>query len=189
MVNTIKFSQFSTADLSNSTNKMVGYGGGINIQSRTPPAWTTAMRPTMPYDGLLGYNTDVHQYEYYDDEVGDWVQLEASSQGNLNWDVITGTSAQMVSGNGYVSNNAGQVVMTLPLVCEIGQLVAAKGYGIGGWAIVFNTGQNAVIGNMVATTTTGSISSTTSSDYLVLLCVVANQTFISLDMAGNLTVT
>jgi len=68
MVNTVKFSEFSNIDLNNSNNKTVGIDaptGGNNIKIPLFNTWTTVGRPTIPYPGLLGYNTTLNKYEYW----------------------------------------------------------------------------------------------------------------------------
>lgn len=78
MVNTKKFSQFAAANLTTTTKKMAGISnsaGGENIIVDFTVEWTTSTRPSPPYDGLLGYNTDLKQYEYYDLTSLSWVQL------------------------------------------------------------------------------------------------------------------
>lgn len=78
MVNTKKFSEFAAANLTTTTKKMAGIsntGGGENIIVDFTVTWTTSTRPAPPYDGLLGYNTDLKQYEYWDDGTSTWVQL------------------------------------------------------------------------------------------------------------------
>lgn len=91
MVNTLKFSQFTLATKDNSTNYVVGLSsltGGTNIYSPFTVSWTTAGRPTSPYPGLLGYNTNFSQYEYWNGLI--WVQLAAGSTGTV-FSVSTGT--------------------------------------------------------------------------------------------------
>lgn len=190
MVQTIKFSQFSDSNLNDVTNKLVGFGAGVNIKEPVRISWTTATRPISPYNGLLGYNTDVNKYEYYDSTLLAWVFLSASNiPPPLTWNLITSTSATMLPENGYVTNNVGQVVLTLPALMAFGQRVAVSGLGSGGWKIVFNTGQNIVLGNIVATTTTGTLASTNQFDQIEILCVVANTTFSVRNLVGNITIT
>ncbi len=68
MVNTIKFSEFSDIDLNNTNNKIVGIDsttGGNNIKIPSVITWTTSTRPSIPYSGLIGYNTTINKYEYW----------------------------------------------------------------------------------------------------------------------------
>lgn len=85
MVSTIKFSQFANANLSNTTNQIVGVSspsGGTNFQLSFPLIWTTAGRPSLPSNGLIGYNSDLSQYEYWNGLA--WVQLAAGGTGSVN---------------------------------------------------------------------------------------------------------
>lgn len=190
MVQTKKFSEFADADLTDSDNELVGFGNGLNIRTLKQTTWTTATRPSPPFNGLMGFNSDLSVWEYYDADTDDWVQFATSDvPSNLSWNEITTTSATMVPDNGYVTNNVGQVVLTLPATCEFGRSVAVCGVGSGGWQISFNTGQNVVLGSQVATTSTGTIASVNQFDQIELLCVVENTTFIARNIFGNLTVT
>ncbi len=86
MVSTIKFSQFGAASLTNTTNMTVGItsssGSGNNIQFPYTASWTTATRPSPAYSGLLGYNSNLTQYEYWNGSV--WIQLAAGGSGSVN---------------------------------------------------------------------------------------------------------
>lgn len=79
MVNTKKFSEFSEVDLADSTTEYVGIGSGVNIRGPKTVEWTTATRPTPPFNGLMGYNTTLSNYEFYSGPLADWVQFEASN--------------------------------------------------------------------------------------------------------------
>jgi len=84
MVNTVKFSQFSSGNLNTSTNFMVGasaLSGGTNIRIPFVVTWTTVGRPATPYAGLLGYNSDTGFYEYWDGAA--WISLNAGA-GTIN---------------------------------------------------------------------------------------------------------
>ncbi len=74
MVLTKKFSEFVDATLTDSTNDLVGLSNGANAKSKKVTEWTTATRPTPPFDGLLGYNTDLKLYEFYDSATLMWIQ-------------------------------------------------------------------------------------------------------------------
>lgn len=187
MVSTIKFSEFDSFDLGNSSNQIVGYAGGLNYKGGKVVSWTTAGRPATPYNGLIGYNTDTNEYEFWNAVLLQWVQI-ASDTSLFAWNMVTALSQNMTADNGYVPNNIGQVVFTLPTTCSFGERIAVCGYGSGGWRIEFNVGQNAVLGNVIATTSTGYIESTNQFDQIELLCVVADTTFIARNIIGNLTI-
>lgn len=90
MVSTIKFSEFVAADLNDATNTVVGLSGGVNAISGKVITWTTSTRPATPFNGLLGYNTDLSQYEYYDTVTASWIQLDSGDTGTVTL-VQTGT--------------------------------------------------------------------------------------------------
>lgn len=90
MVATVKFSDFTSIDLNNSTNVLVGTSsplGGVNIKADFTTAWTTAGRPTSPYPGLMGYNSTIGAPEYWDGLT--WIQLTTGG-GNITL-INTGT--------------------------------------------------------------------------------------------------
>ena len=110
--------------------------------------------------------------------------------GSLTWNDVTGTSASMAINNGYLSDNAGLVTLTLPSTVAQFSVIAVSGFGAGGWLIAQNASQ--LIHFSTATTTTGaggSLASTNRYDAVYLLCVVANTTFVVLNSVGNITVT
>lgn len=85
MVNVVKFSQFASVNLTNTTNMLVGVSspsGGINFQQPATVTWTTAARPASPYDGLMGYNSSLSQWEYWNGSA--WVQFGAGGSGSVN---------------------------------------------------------------------------------------------------------
>lgn len=111
MVQTIKFSQFTTSGLPEVGDKEVGLKSGGNTiftqQWTWYPPGTTAQRPTSPVEGIARFNTDLHLYEYYDAFTVSWVQLVISPNGGgtvlpgtinqiayypANGDTVTGTS-------------------------------------------------------------------------------------------------
>lgn len=79
MVLTKKFSQFNVAALDDAAQEVVGLENGVNIRSTRFLTWTVATRPAIPFNGLLGYNTELQKYEFYDAAVPEWVQLEDST--------------------------------------------------------------------------------------------------------------
>ena len=77
-INTIKMSAFQLADLDNPTNTLAGISdpsGGVNIKTPLTQTWTTAGRPISPYDGLMGYNTTLEVWEYFQNSTDAWVQF------------------------------------------------------------------------------------------------------------------
>ncbi len=140
MVSTIKFSEFAASDLNSSTNKSAGLSGGDNATTEIVVRWTTAGRPSAPFNGLLGYNTDMSQYEYYDTVSATWIQLDTGDSGTVTL-IDTGTgltggpitetgtiSFAAIAGNSFWANTTGGVaVPTVTALAGIGSPLTTKG--------------------------------------------------------------
>lgn len=111
MLSVIKFSQFASVNLTNTTNMLVGVSspsGGYNFQQPATVSWITANRPSVPYNGLQGYNTSLSQWEYWNGSA--WVQFASGGSGTVNagsinelaWYAATGTA---VSGLNTANNS------------------------------------------------------------------------------------
>src|ERR1700684_2699219 len=105
MVNTVKFSQFAAANINDSSTQTVGLSSGVNTIESKFYTWTIATRPATPFNGLLGLNTDIQQYEYWDSVAGKWQQILIDSAG-INWTIITAVSQNAVPNNGYITNRS-----------------------------------------------------------------------------------
>jgi hypothetical protein len=117
------------------------------------------------------------------------ITIAASNLDAFAWNnVATGTQALAVN-QGYITNNgASLVTYTLPATAAQGTEIAVAGFSAGGWMIAQNASQLIHFGNQVTTTGTGgSLSSTNQYDQVLLLCVVANTTWVVLNAVGNLT--
>lgn len=108
----------------------------------------------------------------------------------IGWTEVTGTTQAMAQDQGYVSNNAAQVVFTLPVTASFGTVINLVGKGAGGWKIAQNAGQNIQLGSSSSTVgVTGYIESTNRYDSIELLCTTANTTWTVLGgPQGNITV-
>lgn len=103
------------------------------------------------------------------------------SGSGLTWNVITASSANMVSNNGYLSNNAGVVTLNLPATSLVGDYIAIIGMGNGGWSIAQGAGQSVRIGANASTVGAGgSVSSFEAHDSIEMICSVANTTWLCL---------
>lgn len=114
----------------------------------------------------------------------------ASSGGGLSWTVVTGATQALAVNNGYIANNAGTVVFTLPATAAVGSIIEVTGINNNtGWQIAQNAGQTIYFGTSSTTTGAGgSLASTKTRDTVKLLCVVANNDFNVIDSIGNITV-
>ncbi len=112
--------------------------------------------------------------------------------GALTWTDVTGTSASMVVNNGYLSDNAGLVTLTLPSTAPQFSVIQVAGQGAGGWKIAQNAGQSIQFGSAASTTSGvgGSLASTNRYDVVYLLAVVggASTQWNVLSSVGNITI-
>lgn len=108
----------------------------------------------------------------------------------FSWNVVTGSTQDLVAANGYFSNNATSVTYTLPTGADVGdtfQVVAMHASGT--FIVGANTGQTMYIGNTATTTTTGTLTSTDTGDWIEIVCRVADTDFQVNVKQGNITVT
>lgn len=87
---TKKFSEFAVGDIADSARQTVGLQAGLNVRDPYFITWTLSGRPVAPYAGLLGYNSTLEQYEFWDQTSMMWVAL-ASGAGVGVTNVATGT--------------------------------------------------------------------------------------------------
>lgn len=147
--------------------------GGVLLSASAPQAVET---------------TDTHIY--WSDTSGNRWQLDQQSGGGITINNVTTTSATASINNGYITNNAGLVTITLPVTASIGSIVQVIGSGAGGWSLAQNSGQIVHVTTLGTTTTgvTGSVASKDRYDQIVLTCIVANTTWSGYTIS-NLTVT
>lgn len=102
----------------------------------------------------------------------------SQAPGGETWTDVTATSQNMSADNGYTSNNASLVTLTLPITAVYGTFIDIIGKGAGGWKIAQNAGQNIQIGTSSTTVGVGgSVSSTNRFDSIRLICTTANTTW------------
>ena len=148
-VATIKFSQFATGNLTNTTNQIVGVTsdmGGANFQIPFPFVWTTATRPVDPPSGLEGYNSSLGQIEYWNG--GAWIQLAAGGSGSVNlgainelaWYAANGTavSGLMTTASSVLLTNALGVPAWSAGVAN--SILTANGSGLPAWSTTLPAG-------------------------------------------------
>lgn len=115
--------------------------------------------------------------------------VDSSQEVAMVWTTVGSTSASMVSQNGYITNNAGVVTLTLPSVANVGSEIRICGKGSGGWSIAQPAGVSINVGSSTSTVgVTGSVSSTNKFDSLILTCVTQNTAWNAYGIQGNLTV-
>lgn len=109
--------------------------------------------------------------------------------GGIDWNVETGTTANLVANNGYIGNNASGVTFTLPATAAVGEIYRVTGLQAS-WTIDQNASQTIHFGNDSTTTGVGgSLASTNARDAVEIVCVIANTDFQVLSSIGNITVT
>ena len=185
MVSVVKFSEFTNGgDLANN-EITVGLGGSApyyNAFYNNPwtflPPGTTGDRPaiTSAIYYRLRVNTSLEQYEYYDPIEADWVQIVTTNL--FDWIVVTSSPYQMIGDQGYIANSASLVELALPVLSDVGDVIAVVGRGAGGWSITQGAGQSIKIAPVSTTVgALGSLSSTQQYDSIQLVCVEANLTW------------
>lgn len=105
------------------------------------------------------------------------------------WTVET-ANANMATNNGYISNSAGTINLTLPTTANIGDIIRVTNEA-GNFSIRQNAGQSINFGNVTTTVgTTGHLDSTALGDSVELVCIVAgaNTTWQVQSVIGNLTI-
>jgi len=184
MVSTIKFSEFAAANIDDDGNTLVGLSGGLNSKGSTVNRWTSAGRPPAPFDGLSGYNLDLHQWEYWNASTMEWVQFATSSTG-FNWSVVTTPTVTADANSGIIANrSATPVQILMPALFDIGDLVIVMGLGAGGWSVVANAGQSILFGS-VSTSVDGSISSDITNSVIEIRGLVPSTTWLVTSTNSN----
>lgn len=100
----------------------------------------------------------------------------ATAGGGMSWNTVSGTSQTAVIGNGYITDNAGLVTVTLPATFVLGAMVRIVGLGAGGWRLAAGASDIIRYGSSV-TSAGGSLSSTNQYDTVTVVGMVANTTW------------
>ena len=97
MVQVVKFSQFPSGGTFTAGDIPVGLQSGINTQwtaaRQFVPDFTTATRPSPPSGGMIGYNTTIADFEYYNGTA--WIAVNAGGGGSVT---NVGTGAGLTGG-------------------------------------------------------------------------------------------
>ena len=101
------------------------------------------------------------------------ITLSATGLAGFSWTVVTGTSQNMLSNNGYIANNGSLVTLNLPATSAVGDEIDIIGKGAGGWLVQGVAGQTIVLGS-ATTSSGGSVASTQAKDSFYMICTVAN---------------
>lgn len=109
--------------------------------------------------------------------------------GGITWNEVTGTSQTATVDNGFITNNASLVTITLPTTAVLGSVVRIAGSGAGGWKVAQNASEIIHFGSSDTTTGTGgSLASTNRYDAVELLNIVADTEWVVISSVGNVTI-
>lgn len=112
----------------------------------------------------------------------------AGGGGGMSYVNQNTSSVTMAANTTYGCNNgASLITYTLPASAAAGDVFEIVGNSSGGWTLVYGSGQSIRFGNIVTTTTTGSLSSSNRGDCVKIICIVANTTFSAYSSVGNIT--
>lgn len=112
----------------------------------------------------------------------------ASTGSGMSWTTVSGTTQAAAVNNGYITNNAGAVTVTLPTTFAIGDTVTIKGLGAGGWVLAAGTATTIRMGSSV-TSSAGSLTSANQYDTVKVTGLVANTTWsVDYSLSTGLTV-
>jgi len=116
------------------------------------------------------------------------ISIAATGGSGFSWSVIT-TSQTGAASNGYICNNAGTLVLTLPSTSAIGDTIAITGMNNAtGWQIAQNAGNTIYFGTATTTPGTGgSLTSSATRDAISLVCISANANWQVISSIGNVT--
>ena len=118
------------------------------------------------------------------------ITISNTSPGGAIWidEVATGPT-NMVSGNGYVADNAALVVLKLPASSVFGDIIRVTTKGAGLWKITQGNSQQIQLGSIATTAGTGGfLQATALGDSVEILCITANLSWVALSAMGNITV-
>lgn len=174
MTNTIKFSEFTQSTLTNSSNDLVGTDGTHNIKQPSTISWSTANRPSPPYSGLLGYNTDNAAYEYWNGSA--WVTFAAGGSGTVN----LGAQYQLAY---YPANGTG----VSGLMSANNAVLSTDGSGIPSWSTTLPSGLTIPIPNISGVTNGSSASAGYVGEFLSSVISYASAVTLGSNIASNVT--
>lgn len=114
------------------------------------------------------------------------------SGSGLTWNIISASSANMASNNGYITTNSGTTTLTLPATSNVGDYITVIGDGTGQWVIAQGANQNIRVGSAISTTGIGgSVASFNSYDSIDIVCRTANTLWVAdgAPQSAGLTIT
>ena len=113
--------------------------------------------------------------------------ISVSGEGQT-WNAIT-MSQTMAVNNSYVCISPGtNLSLALPAVCNLGDTIEVTLDGATSFTITQQTGQSIRFGQVVSTTTSGTLASNFQGDAVTMVCTVANTRWNVINDEGTLTV-
>ncbi len=118
-----------------------------------------------------------------------WSQFNLVPDILFTWNIVTGTSQQIVNENGYIPKNVALTNFALPLAASVGQTFQVRGFaGSGGWQINNNANQRMYVANSSTSVgVLGYIASTLATDGFEAICIEDHLTW-QIIPSGNITV-
>lgn len=117
--------------------------------------------------------------------------LNLEANGSVMWTAMSTSGALAVNTARFNTLAGTLLTATLPATAVVGSVIYLQGTeaGSGGWKIAQNASQNVQLCSTSTTVgTAGYVASTSNSDGIQLLCVVANTTFQVIGAVGNITI-
>ena len=105
---------------------------------------------------------------------------------------VAGATQAMTSNHIYIANDSSLTTFTLPTTSAVGDIIQITGSALNtnGWAITYTTGQIIWGPAGSSTITTGNAaSSTLPAQSMIIMCVVANTTWVITDFNASITLT
>lgn len=126
-----------------SNNVRIPGGHQLAVEGKLKfPNWTTAGRPSPAETGQIGWNTELRQLEFYDDN--EWLVLVSS---NLGSETYPATSAYELVQNGQTTNGVYYIQPTPSSPKQQVFCILDPAYDGGGWMIVTNNSASGVLYN------------------------------------------
>jgi hypothetical protein len=101
------------------------------------------------------------------------VTLTLTGIAGFKWNVVTGTTQNMIPNNGYIANSGSLVTLNLPATSIVGDEIDVIGKGSGGWLIQCGAGQTIILGTDTSSSG-GSLASMRQNDSIYLVCTSAD---------------
>ncbi len=117
-----------------------------------------------------------------------WIQINSSERSGFIYVDVTTPTQSMLVGRGYVTDNSGGVIYTLPSEAVLGDTILIIGK-IGLSTIIQNANQQILMGSNSSTVSSGSAVGTNVGDCIELVCITPGSStiFRARNWVGNWT--